>query len=323
MTWNVAITDLDMPSIEVERTELRAIDARLVRYDCKTPEDIIRDCRDADALMVQWAPLTREVIERLPRLKAISRYGIGYDMIDIDAAAERGIPVSNVPHYCIEEVATHALTLMLASARKIVPLHASVASGEWNTLQVSRPINRLRGQTLGLVGGGRIGSTLARFAMGIGLNVGIFDPYAHGEGLAGAARVDLDTLLATSDFISIHCPLTDETLGLFNQAMFRKMKSTAVLINTSRGPIVNTDDLITALHRGEIGGAALDVLEKEPPAAGTQLGDVPNLIVTPHAAWYSEESLVDLQRLTARAIVEFFETRTMTSIVNTPISPPN
>lgn len=319
MTWNVAITDLDMPSIEAERAELRAIGARLVRHDCKTSEDIIRDCQDADALMVQWAPVTREVIERLPRLKAISRYGIGYDMIDIEAAAERGIPVSNVPHYCMEEVATHALTLMLACARKIVPLNASVASGGWNTLQTSRPIHRLRGQTLGLVGGGRIGSTLARFAIGIGLNVLIYDPYAHSAESPGAAHVDLENLLAASDFISIHCPLTDETRGLFNEATFHKMKSSAVLINTSRGAIVNTDDLIAALRQGQIGGAALDVLEEEPPAPGTQFGDVPNLIVTPHAAWYSEESLVDLQRLTARAIVEFFETGTATSIVNAPI----
>jgi D-3-phosphoglycerate dehydrogenase len=315
--WNVCITDLDLAHIDKERSELARIGATLTRHDCRTEDDVIRTCQEADALLVQWAPITRRVIEQLPRLKAISRYGIGYDMIDVAAAAERGIPVSNVPHYCTEEVATHAFALLLASARKIVPLANAVQAGEWSVLTVANPVHRLRGQVLGLVGGGRIGRQLGDMARAVGLRVQVFDPYAAvAEGATSLAG--WDDLLETSDYVSIHCPLTDETAGMFNAAAFARMKSSAVLINTSRGGIVNTADLVDALRNGAIAGAAIDVLDQEPPAPGTIPADLPNLLVTPHAAWYSEESLVDLQQLTAQAVVEIFETGTTGTVVNAP-----
>ncbi len=181
MTWNVCITDLDLAGIDIERQELATIGATVTRLHCQTEDDLIANCQEADALLVQWAPVTRRVIEHLPNLKAMSRYGIGYDMIDIDAAAERNIPVSNVPHYCTEEVATHAFALLLASARRIVPLAASVQSGSWSVLDVAKPVARLSGQVLGLIGGGRIGRRLATMATAAGLSVQIYDPYAASQ----------------------------------------------------------------------------------------------------------------------------------------------
>jgi D-3-phosphoglycerate dehydrogenase / 2-oxoglutarate reductase len=321
MSWNVCITDLDLAHTDHERAELARIDASLTRFQCRTEDEVVQFCRDADALLVQWAPITRHVIESLPRLKAISRYGIGYDMIDIRAAADRGIPVSNVPHYCTEEVATHAYALLLAAARKLVPLAASVQSGSWSVLDVAQPVRRLRNQVLGLAGGGRIGRQLAHMAVATGMRVQVFDPYLTISPSDGTTLVGWDELVETSDYISIHCPLTEETAGLFNAAAFRRMKPSAVLINTSRGGIVDTPALIGALQRGAIAGAAIDVVAHEPPRPGDIPTDLANLIVTPHAAWYSEEALADLQRLAARAIVEIFKTGTTESIVNLPLTP--
>jgi len=317
MTWNVFITDLDMEHTELERAELATIGAHLTRVQCLSEDDVIHKCQRADALMVQWAPITRRVIDHLPNLKAISRYGIGYDMIDVKAAAERGIPVCNVPDYCTEEVATHAFTLLLASARKLIPLAASTAAGSWSVLDVARPVHRLGGQVLGLVGGGRIGRQLAAMAGSCGLQVIIHDPYAEHAGTkASGSYVSWEALLSRSDFISIHCPLNDETAGMFNHDAFQKMKPNAVLINTSRGGVVDTEALIAALRNGTIGGAAIDVLADEPPQPGTLPSNTPNLIVTPHAAWYSEEALDALQQGTARAIVDLYCSKLPASVVN-------
>jgi D-3-phosphoglycerate dehydrogenase len=307
MSWKVCITDLDLADIDVERDVLATIGATVERHECRTEEDVIRHCRDADALLVQWAPITRRVIEALPRLKAISRYGIGIDMIDVVAAAERGVTVRNVPHYCVEEVATHALTLLLASARKLLPLAGSVRSGQWAAVDVARPVHRLRGQVLGIIGGGHIGMTLAGMATAIGLEVLVHDPYVQAQSPRQVTYTNWATILARSDFLSIHCPLTNETSGMFGIEAFGTMKPTAVLINTSRGGIVDTPALIEALRTGEIGGAALDVLATEPPAPGDIPPDLPNLVVTPHAAWYSEEALRELQRTAAQEIVDVHE----------------
>lgn len=281
MRWKVAITDLDMAHVDHEREELARIHASLTRHQCVSEDDVIRNCQDADALMVQWAPITRHVIEQLPRLKAISRYVIGFDMIDIDAAAGRSIPVSNVPHYCADEVATHALALLLASARKLVPLASSIRSGSWSVFEVARPVHRLRGQVLGLVGGGRIGSQLGNMARALHMDVIEFDPYAAPSAQGQMTYVGWEDVLSMSDFISIHCPLNGQTAGMFDEAAFQRMKPTAVLINTSRGGIVDTPALMAALRNGVIGGAAVDVLAREPPGPEDIPEDVVNLIVTP------------------------------------------
>lgn len=319
MSWKVCVTDLDLSDIKVEQEVLSTIGASVERHHCRTEDDVISRCADADALLVQWAPISRRVIEALPRLKAISRYGIGVDMIDLEAARQRGVTVSNVPHYCVSEVATHALTLLLASARKLLPLTQSVKAGQWSAVTVSRPVHRLQGQILGIIGGGRIGTTLAGMALGVGMTIQIHDPYAGRAASEDITYADWETTLSTSDYISIHCPLTPATARMFNSQAFGLMKSTAVLINTSRGGIVDSDALISALQAGEIGGAALDVLDEEPPASGAFPDNLPNLIVTPHAAWYSEEALQELQRLAAQALVDFAETGTSSSMVTVPV----
>ncbi len=316
MSWKVCVTDLDLSDIKVEQEVLSTIGASVERHHCCTEDDVISRCADADALLVQWAPISRRVIEALPRLKAISRYGIGVDMIDLEAARQRGVTVSNVPHYCVSEVATHALTLLLASARKLLPLTQSVKAGQWSAVEASRPVHRLQGQVLGIIGGGRIGLTLAGMATAVGLKIVVHDPYTVMASPGHLTYADWETTLSTSDYISIHCPLTSETARLFNSQAFEVMQSTAVLINTSRGGIVDTRALITALRTGEIGGAAVDVLANEPPAPGDIPFDLPNLIVTPHAGWYSEDALQELQRFAAQAIVECHKTGTTWTVVN-------
>lgn len=318
MSWKVCVTDLDLSDIEIERNVLSAIGATVERHHCRTEDDVISCCADADALLVQWAPISQRVMEALPRLKAISRYGIGVDMIDLDTAKQRGVTVSNVPHYCVSEVATHALTLLLVSARKLLPLTQSVRDGDWSAVEVARPVHRLQGQVLGIVGGGRIGSTLAGMATAIGMTVHVYDPYAEVAAATHLTYVNWETMLAKSDYFSIHCPLTRETAGMFSSQAFATMKPTAVLINTSRGAIVDTHALMSALRAGQIGGAAVDVLAREPPEMGDIPGDLRNLVVTPHAAWYSEEALQELQRSAAHALVDVYMTGTTSSSIKAP-----
>jgi D-3-phosphoglycerate dehydrogenase len=211
MSYKVVITDCAMPDAGVERAVLEEIDARLVRASCKTSADVLEVGRDADALMVQWAPISAEVIQKLERCRIISRYGIGLDMIDVPAAEKRGIRVVANSEYCIREVAEHALALVLAAARKLGPAVAAIRAGNWNKRSFMKPTASLAEQTLGIVGFGRIGRQLARLATPLVSRVIAHDPFATGPEL-----VAFDELLASSDFISLHCPLTEDTRGLFN-----------------------------------------------------------------------------------------------------------
>jgi D-3-phosphoglycerate dehydrogenase len=218
------------------------------------------------------------------------------DNVDIEAATEKGIVVTRVPDYCIDEVSDHALGLLFALARKIPLANSRVHAGQWSVDLVS-PLHRLRGQTLGLVGFGQIPRVLAPKAQALGLSVIAYDPYVSEEAMAamGVRQVDLEQLLEDADHISVHAPLTKETRHMFSRAAFQKMKPEAVLINTARGPLVDEEALVDALEAGELAGAALDVLEHEPPPAGSRLLGRQDLILTPHTGFYSEESLIDLQ----------------------------
>ena len=308
MSWKVMITDVSFPDISLEQAELESINASLVRLNCKTAGDVIQQCQDADALLVQYTHITSEALNSLPRLKAIGRYGIGVDMIDIPAATRNNVPVCNVSGYCMEEVATHALTIILHWARRLSTYLQDVKNQRWNLIEVddSHRVHRLSGQTLGLVGAGRIAQKLATMASALGLNVVYHDPYVHGKSFETMRPVSFEELLKTSDFISIHCPLTEETRGLFDEQAFQAMKTSAVLVNTSRGAVVNNSALEKALCNHWIAGAGLDNLETEPPNWGDPLLAAPNLLVTPHVAFYSEESLRDLQRLTAQAVADLY-----------------
>ncbi|MFN4293335.1 MAG: C-terminal binding protein [Thermoflexales bacterium] len=295
--YRVVITDHAFPSLDPERGVLAGLAEVIDRSPLRTEDDVIRAARDADALIIGFVPITARVMDALPRLRCVVRYGVGYETIDVPAAAARGIQVANVPDYCIPEVADHAMALLLALARKVIPLDASVRRGEWATLKAAKPAHRIEGQTLGLIGMGRIGSAVVRRALGFGMRVIAHDKYLSPERAqaVGATLVDFDTLLREADFISIHTPLTPETRHLINAETIDKMKPSAYLINVARGAIVDTLALADALQRGKLAGAALDVFEQEPLPDDHPIRNAPNVILHPHAAWYSEEAMTQLQ----------------------------
>jgi len=314
--FKVVITDSYHPTLEAEREELQKVDVDLILEQCKDKplDEIIAITRDADAIMVQHASITRKVIEHLEKCRIIARYGVGFDNVDIAAATECGIMVSNVPDYCIDEVSSHAIALLMACSRKICLLDNSIKSGQW-TYRIAEPIPKLMGQTLGIVGLGRIGSAAAKKGLGLGMKVQAYDPYVSETDL-DVSFVDFDVLLRTSDFISLHPPLTDETRQMMGQDEFKKMKNGAFLINTARGPIVDGKALYEALKTEEIAGAGLDVMEDEPPSQDDPLLKLDNFTITPHIAWYSVDSQELLQRETARAVVAVLNGGKPRSLVN-------
>jgi D-3-phosphoglycerate dehydrogenase len=302
-SFRVVVTDSVFASLDIERRVLGEIGAALVPLQATSEAELLDHVGDADGLLVCYAPVTRRVIERLSRCRVIARYGIGVDNVDVEAATERRIYVTNVPDYCVDEVSDHALALLLACARKVAFLDRRVRGGRWDARDAA-PVWRLRGRVLGLVGFGKIPRRLAGAARALGLEVIAYDPFVNAEAMAPhhAAKVGLDELLARSDFVSVHAPLMAETRGLIGEAALRAMKPTAYLINTSRGPLVSLQALIRALREKRIAGAALDVLETEPPADIEALRELDSLIVTPHVAFYSEESVQELQRKAAEEI---------------------
>jgi D-3-phosphoglycerate dehydrogenase len=312
--FKVVITESYHPTLDNELDELKEIDAELILKQCKTEDEVIEATRDADGVMVQHAKITRKVIQQLEKCQIIARYGVGYDNVDVKAATEKGIMVSNVPDYCVDEVSSHAIALLMTLSRKIVLLNNSVKTGKWTYL-VAEPVYQLTGKTLGIVGLGRIGTAAAKKGLGLGLKVNVYDPYVSKSEL-DVKFVSLSTLLGTSDFVSLHCPLTDETYHIFSREEFKKMKNSAFLINTARGPVIDEKALYDALKNGQIAGAAVDVTEPEPPSPDNPLLALDNYIITPHTAWYSEESQVQLQRETTRAVVAVLKGGKPRSLVN-------
>jgi D-3-phosphoglycerate dehydrogenase len=304
--YKVVITDCLIPDTGIERAILAEIGAEVIRASCKTAQDVIDVARDADALMVQRAPINAEVIGHLERCRIISRYGIGLDGIDVAAATARGIAVVANSDYCIREVAEHALALLLACARRLGPAMAAARAGNWNKRSFMKPLVNLSEQTLGIVGFGRIGQQLAELARPLVARIVVFDPFVATSPQADI--VTFDELLSAADFISLHCPLTDGTKDLFGAQVFRKMKSTAWLINVARGQIVNEADILRALADGTIAGAALDVFLTEPLDTSHPLLALPNVLATPHVAWYSERAYHLLQENTARAVMDYLRT---------------
>jgi D-3-phosphoglycerate dehydrogenase len=303
MSFIVAITDYVFSSLEPERAVLEPLGVELRPQQCGSEEEIIELAHDADGVLNCYAKMTARVIEKLSRCKIIARYGIGVDNVDLVAASKARILVTNVPDYCVDEVSDHALALVLSLARKIVAADAGVKSGNWS-VTAHAEIRRFRGQTLGLLGFGKIAKALASKAQPLGMRVLVYDPYLEAELISrhGAEAVSLDRLLAEADAISIHVPLSPETHNLIGQRELARMKSTAFLINTSRGGIVDEPALAEALKAGRIGGAALDVLSVEPPTQDHPLREAPNIILTPHLAFYSRESVIELQTKAAEEV---------------------
>ena len=314
--FKVVITDSDYGSHEIEEEVLSSIGADLVKFQCKTEDDIIRCCSDADGLLNQYAPITRRVIENLQRARIIVRYGVGVDNIDVNAATERGIFVANVI-YDITDVADHTLSLILSLSRKIIWADRNVKENRWDWKSV-QPISRLKDKTVGIIGFGRIGRKVAQRLKGFEVKILSYDPYVPEEIFReyGVEKVDFETLIKESDIITVHTPLTDETRHMIGEKELRSMKREAILINVSRGGIIDEKALYKALKERWISGAGLDVLEVEPPSKDNPLLRLDNVIITPHMAWYSNKSLDEIRRKAAEEVARALSGQIPMNLVN-------
>lgn len=299
----VLVTDHGFPNLRHEETAITAAGAELVVAQCKTAEDVIAAAKDMDALLVQWAPINAAVIATLSRCKVIVRYGIGVDNVDLVAAKAKGIAVCNVPDYGIREVAEHAVSLVLALVRQLPQIDQRLRSGTWKIMP-DRPMLALHASTFATAGFGRIARTAHEMMAGFGCKRIAYDPYVSADAMkaAGVEKVEMDALFARADVLSLHLPATAETKHMVNATRLSQMKKTAIVVNTARGPLVDTVALAAALKAGTIGGAGLDVFEKEPIEKDHALFGAPNALLTSHVAWFSESSIPKLQQLAGEEI---------------------
>jgi D-3-phosphoglycerate dehydrogenase len=313
----IVITECDHDSFAAEHDVADPAGAELVLTQSRTAAELIANAAGADAILVQYAQITAEVMDALPLLRAIGRYGVGVDSVDIDAATARGIAVCNVPDYGTESVSDHAIGMALACARGIPRLDRGLRAGAFD-LPAVRPLFQTRGRVFGVVGMGRIGTATAVKAKGLGYEV-IGHDIAAPPGATtynGFTLVGLDELLERSQVVSLHTPLTDLTAHLIGADQFARMRSDAILVNTSRGGVVDVDAMVESLRAGSILGAAIDVHESEPLPAGHPLTTFDSVVLTPHLAWYTEESYDELKRRTVANVLEVCAGRAPRNIVN-------
>jgi D-3-phosphoglycerate dehydrogenase len=304
----VLFTDLDYPDVELERSVFEPAGIELVLGDCRTEDALISDGKDVDAFLVQYASITEKVVAALPRLGIVSRIGAGFDTVDTAACARHGVWVANSPDYGVGEVATHALSLILALVRNVAGYNRDVHAGTWHYLSSGR-LRRASEMTLGIVGLGRIGKRMAHISRNTFKRVIACDPYLiDGDFPAYVERADLATLFEQSDAVSIHTPLNDETRGMIDARVLSRMRPGSFVVNTARGAVVSIDHLLDALDSGILAGAGLDVLPVEPPPPASRLLGHPKVILTPHAAYFSEQSAVELRRKAAQNIVTWAKT---------------
>lgn len=301
--YKVVITDHEYESVEAEKKLLELNDCEVLDCQYRDAEDIIRVAKDADALIIQFPDMSKKVIDQLEKCKVIAKYAMGFDGIDLQAAADKDIYVCNVRDYCYEEVSTHALALLLEFARRVAKYDAWTHAGNWYAMPGKQ--HRLKEQVIGVIGFGKIARSYIDKIKPLCDNIWVYDAFVSDEAMLdyGVVPKSLDEIYANADYISIHCPLTEDTKYMFNKATFKKMKETAVLINVGRGPIVSEVDLVWALENHEIGGAALDVLGEEPTDPNNPLFGFDNVIITPHTAWYSVEAQATLQITPAEEVV--------------------
>lgn len=314
----------DWDSIELEQNILAQVGCEVVPIEFPSDDDLIKAIRDTDALLPRYVNIRRHHIEAMNRCKIISRSGIGVDIVDVDAATEHGIWVTNVPSYCEEEVADHAVALILAATRKITQYHWNVKKGVWKW-QTGKPIPRLSTATFGLIAFGKIGRLIWQRMKGFGCKGLIYDPFVDSGVIteADATPVELDELLRQADIIHIQSPLTPQTYHLIGEREFDLMKPTAVLVNTARGPIIDEKALYQALTQGRIAAAALDDLEEEPAKIknwqpSNPLLHLPNCVITPHSAWYSEQAVADVKRISATEVARVLSGKAPRFPVNKP-----
>ncbi len=305
--YKVYISDFDYPDNDIEKSVLAPIGAEVVGLQCKTGEGLAEQAADADAILQQYAKIPRETIRKLTRCKAICRYGTGVDIVDVEAAYEHGMVVTNVPDYALDEVADHSIALALMLVRRIPWYSAGTRAGRWHWSESKGPIHRLRDATWGLIGFGRIAQNIARKVRSFHFRIVSFDPYVSEGFMAtfGVEKVELEGLLTRSDVVDVMCPYTPETDHMIDESALRRMKKTAVLINCSRGKIVDNRALHRALSEGWIASAGLDDLEEEPAKldwwnpADNPLFSLDNCIVTPHVAYVSVGSLEECRKVAA------------------------
>ncbi|WP_344619966.1 C-terminal binding protein [Dactylosporangium salmoneum] len=309
----------DLAPYDDEVAALAEVGADLTVIRAADGDALVDAARDADVIWLEWTPhLTRDVLARLPRLGLAIRWGVGYDQFDVAAATELGIAVANAPSYCTEDVAEHALALLLALSRQVVHRDRQGQQGLWR--HGPAPHRRLAGSTVGVIGLGRIGGRVARIASAFGANVLGYDPVAPTID-APVRLVNLEELLRESDFVSVHVPLTETSRYLFDTGTLALMKPHAALVNTSRGGIVRQEALVEALDAGRLGAAALDVFEQEPLPADNPLRGRDNVILTPHEGANSPQAVRDLRREVCGATVEWLRTGWAGSIVNPQVRP--
>jgi D-3-phosphoglycerate dehydrogenase len=304
---------------------LAAVPARLTSLPLiETEAEMIARLGDADGLIVASSPVTRRVLAALERLKVVMRTGVGYDVIDVAAATELGVVVVNVPDIWVREVANHALALLLAWNRRLLALDGDVRAGRWSAGLPAAPMGALHGETVGIVGLGNIGSAFARRVAALETRVIACDPYVPDSRFAalGVERVDLPALAERSDYVSVHTLLSAETRHLIGESFLRRMKPTALLVNTSRGPVVDEAALARALREGWLAGAALDVWEREPPAADSPLLRLPNVIATPHAAYYSTAAVAQVPRRCGEEVARALTRQRPLNVVNPEVYAP-
>jgi D-3-phosphoglycerate dehydrogenase / 2-oxoglutarate reductase len=318
MSYRIVFTDPEQHTFESELlAALRAAGAQFDIVSDRSAENLARECRDADGVITSAAQISAPIIDQMEKCRIIARVGTGYDNVDHQAAARRGIPVTNVPNFCTEEVATHTIALLLAIHRQITTLNREVRERTWNPDRVL-PAERLSTKTLGLVGFGAIARAVAARAAAFGMRIEYFDPFVESVAAVDgiSRRKSLNELLSRADFVSLHVPLNDETTGLMGHEQFAAMKRSATLINTSRGRVVDEAALVDALASGTIAGAALDVLECEPPASNNRLLRMPNVVLTPHCASHSTDSLREVRRRAVEEVVRALRGEPLMHVVN-------
>ncbi|MEK6794592.1 MAG: C-terminal binding protein [Spirochaetota bacterium] len=316
MKFKALVTDVRFRHYEIERDILAPAGIELVINE--NGDDLAHAAKDMDALLVNLAPIDTALLTHLDRCRVISRYGVGYDNVDLAAAKKKGIAVTNVPDYCKYDSAEHTLALMLAAARRITVHDGRIRKGEWNITQ-GNPVFRLRGRTYGIIGYGRTGRNVHRLISNFGFGtINVCSPTADEQELrvSNARKVSLETLLRESDFISCHVPLNDSTFHMIGEHELSLMKPTAVFVNTSRGKVVDEAALTRALKAERIGMAGLDVFEQEPIAQDSELRSLENVVLTDHQAWYSEESIIELKRRVAENVKAVLTGTGTASIVN-------
>jgi len=301
--FRVVLIEHGYASIEVERAIIEKTGGELVDADKLSLSQALELCREADGVLFRRIDMTGDMIRQFRKCRIIVRYGIGTDNVDVVAATEANIIVGHVPSYCIDEVSTHAIALLLACARKIVSTHKRMEQGSWDVHR-SDPMFRLTGKTVGIVGLGNIGRAVVRKLGGWNMKLLAYDPFVAPEkaGELGVELVDFETLCRSSDFVTLHCPLLPETRHLINAKSLSWMRRGAVIVNTARGPVIDHGALLEAVDSGHIASGGLDVFEQEPLAADSPLRQHPRIVVTDHTAWYSEESQAELQRTAAEEL---------------------